>query len=159
MNREGKIYNSMKIIKTYEQMHEGANPCWVGYKQIGTKTKKGKTVPNCVPVGEDLETMESLEEFSSNRLAGATKIAQGAKEKGGDALLTYHHFVVKLPYYKQGVDGQLNFAQIESEYKKKLNELYAATKNGMGIEQIAFQELVGEIEVLGELLIRKTTGE
>ena len=136
-----------------------SNPCWSGYKQIGTKSKKGKTVPNCVPVDEELETAETLEEFSTNRLAGASKIAQGAKEKGGDALLTYHHFKVKLPYYKQGVDGDLDFVQIESEYKKKLNALYAATKNSMGIEQIAFQELVGEIEVLGELLIRKTTGE
>jgi hypothetical protein len=91
-------------------------------------------------------------------MAGASKIAQGAKEKGGDALLTYHHFKVKLPYYKQGVDGDLDFAQIESEYRGKLNALYVATKNKMNIGQIAFQELVGEIEVLGELLIRKTTG-
>jgi hypothetical protein len=112
-----------------------------------------------VPVDEELETTESLEEFSENRLGGASKIAQGAKEKGGDALLTYHHFVVKLPYYKQGVEGQLDFVQIEAEYKQKLNELYAATKNEMNIGQIEFQELVGEIEVLGELLIRKATGE
>ena len=145
-------------ILTFNQMME-SNPCWSGYKQLGTKTKNGKTVPNCVPVDEELEALETLEEFSTNRLAGASKIAQGAKEKGGDALLTYHHFKVKLPYYKQGVDGDLDFVQIESEYKKKLNALYAATKNSMGIEQIAFQELVGEIEVLGELLIRKTTGE
>lgn len=147
----------MKVIKTYEQLHE-STPCWSGYKQLGTKSKNGKTVPNCVPIAEELEEPESLETFSSNRLAGASKIAQGAKEKGGDALLTYHHFKVKLPYYTQGVEGDLDFAQIESEYKKKLNALYMATKNEMGIEQIAFQELVGEIEVLGELLIRKTTG-
>ena len=25
------------------------NPCWAGYKMIGTKTKGGKSVPNCVP--------------------------------------------------------------------------------------------------------------
>jgi hypothetical protein len=149
----------MRIIKTYEQLHESTNPCWVGYKQLGTKSKGGKQVPNCVPVDEELETTESLETFSENRLGGASKIAQGAKEKGGDALLTYHHFVVKLPYYKQGVEGQLDFAQIEAEYKQKLNELYAATKNEMNIGQIEFQELVGEIEVLGELLIRKATGE
>ena len=147
----------MRTIKTYEQLHE-STPCWSGYKQIGTKKKAGKTVPNCVPIAEELEEPESLERFSTNRLAGASKIAQGAKEKGGDALLTYHHFKVKLPYYKQGVDGDLDFMQIENEYKKKLNELYMATKNEMGIEQIPFQELVGEIEVLGELLIRKTTG-
>jgi hypothetical protein len=145
-------------ILTFNQMME-SNPCWSGYKQIGTKSKKGKTVPNCVPVDEELETAETLEEFSTNRLAGASKIAQSAKEKGGDALLTYHHFKVKLPYYKQGADGDLDFVQIENEYKKKLNELYAATENKMNIEQITFQELVGEIEVLGELLIRKTTGE
>ena len=30
------------------------NPCWKGYKPVGTKKKGGKTVPNCVP--------ESLEE-------------------------------------------------------------------------------------------------
>jgi len=24
------------------------DPCWSDYKQIGTKKKKGKTVPNCV---------------------------------------------------------------------------------------------------------------
>ncbi len=148
----------MKMIKTYEQITEGGNPCWSGYKQVGMKTKNGKRVPNCVPVvEEEFETQESLEVFSENRLAGATKIAQGAKEKGGDALLTYHHFKVKLPYYKQGVDGDLDFAQIEAEYKKKLNELYMSTKNDMGIGQIDFQELVGEIEVLGELLIRKNT--
>ena len=114
-------------------------------------------MPNCVPVDEELEAQETMEEFSANRLAGASKIAQGAKEKGGDALLTYHHFVVKLPYYTQGVEGDLDFMQIESEYKKKLNDLYTSTKNNMNIEQIAFQELVGEIEVLGELLIRKNT--
>ena len=25
------------------------DPCWDGYEQVGTKTKNGKTVPNCVP--------------------------------------------------------------------------------------------------------------
>ena len=25
------------------------NPCWKGYKPVGTKKKGGKTVPNCVP--------------------------------------------------------------------------------------------------------------
>jgi len=25
------------------------DPCWEEYHQVGTKTKAGKTVPNCVP--------------------------------------------------------------------------------------------------------------
>ena len=26
------------------------NPCWKGYKALGTKEKDGHTVPNCVPI-------------------------------------------------------------------------------------------------------------
>lgn len=29
------------------------NPCWSGYHPVGTKTKNGRTVPNCVPKNED----------------------------------------------------------------------------------------------------------
>jgi hypothetical protein len=29
--------------------------CWNGYKAVGTKVLNGKTVPNCVPVGEEIE--------------------------------------------------------------------------------------------------------
>ncbi len=44
----------MVLIKKFAdfQKIEESNPCWTGYKQIGTKKKKGKTVPNCVPVKE-----------------------------------------------------------------------------------------------------------
>jgi len=31
---------------------EMENPCWKGYKMVGTKKKGGKDVPNCVPVDE-----------------------------------------------------------------------------------------------------------
>ena len=42
---------------------------------------------------------ETFEEFSLIRLKGASKIAETAQDKGGDSLLTYHHFKAKLPYY------------------------------------------------------------
>ena len=140
---------------------EKNDPCWKDYKQIGTKEKNGKTVPNCVRentrinrtnnfvISED----ESIQEFSENRLAGATKISKAAKEKGGDALLTYHHFHVKLPYYQKSVDGELNMRELKKEYDDLMTDLYEATRKSMNITQIEFQELVGKIEVLGELLI------
>jgi len=39
---------------TQEDIEEGLrdpkdNPCWKGYKPVGTKKKGGRTVPNCVP--------------------------------------------------------------------------------------------------------------
>jgi hypothetical protein len=125
---------------------EKNNPCWSGYKQIGTKDKDGKTVPNCVKENSDVnEEKETLQEFSENRLAGATKISKAAKEKGGDALLTYHHFHVKLPYYQKSVDGELDMNNLKEEYDDLLTDLYEATRNSMNISQVEFQELVGKI--------------
>ena len=40
---------------------------------------------------------------------------------------------------------------------KTYEQITESGNPGMNIEQIAFQEVVGEIEVLGELLIRKAT--
>jgi hypothetical protein len=94
------------------------------------------------------------EAFAEKRLKGATKIADNAKEKGGVSMLTYHHFEVKLPYYEKATKGELNMGDAEKEYKVLLEKLYSSTKGDMNIEQIAFQELVGKIEVLGELIIK-----
>lgn len=33
------------------------DPCWKGYKMVGSKKKNGKDVPNCVPVGEDWQSV------------------------------------------------------------------------------------------------------
>ena len=133
---------------------EKNGPCWKGYKQIGTKDKDGRTVPNCVKENSGVnEEKETIQEFAENRLAGATKISKAAKEKGGDALLTYHHFHVKLPYYQKSVDGELDIESLKEEYDDLLTDLYEATRNSMNISQVKFQELVGKIEVIGELLI------
>ena len=133
---------------------EKNGPCWKGYKQIGTKDKDGRTVPNCVKENSGVnEEKETIQEFAENRLAGATKISKAAKEKGGDALLTYHHFHVKLPYYQKSVDGELDMESLKEEYDDLLTDLYEATRNSMNISQVEFQELVGKIEVVGELLI------
>ena len=37
------------MISFKEYLKEAEDPCWDGYKQLGTKKKKGKTVPNCIP--------------------------------------------------------------------------------------------------------------
>ena len=96
------------------------------------------------------EVVEDID-FVNNRMNGAAKITQNAKEKGGAALLTYHHFVVKLPYYKKAAEGNFNQADTQIELKKYLDELCTVSSD---MEQIHFQELVGLIEVLGELIIK-----
>jgi len=39
------------------------DPCWKGYRQYGTKKKKGKTVPNCVPIEETYHGDEFYETY------------------------------------------------------------------------------------------------
>lgn len=97
---------------------------------------------------------ESFEAFAGNRLSGASKIADNAKEKGGDALLTYHHFNVKLPIYQKSAKGKFS----PEQGRKTLNSLIAELNQSVGksvkISQVEFQKLVGLIEVWGELLIK-----
>jgi hypothetical protein len=94
---------------------------------------------------------ENFQEFAEKRLGGATKIVKNAKEKGGPAMLTYHHFVVKLPYYKKASEGKLDMDKTKKEFKENLDKLCEAGEN-MG--QVEFQKIVGLIEVLGELIIK-----
>lgn len=50
----------MKSFKEFleEETKEKDDPCWDGYKQLGTKKKNGKTVPNCVKEEEITEEAE-----------------------------------------------------------------------------------------------------
>jgi hypothetical protein len=104
---------------------------------------------------EEIIKDKSFTDFAEKRMGGAAKISGDAKDKGGLAILTYHHFVVKLPYYQKAKEGKIDLDQMKAEYKDLLEKLYLATKGDMDIEQIAFQELVGKIEVLGELIIKE----
>ena len=135
----------MKKLKRFNELLDNNTPHQVSDEvtQQGAATKYDNT-----------DNIIKFEEFSEHRLDGATTITNNAEEKGGDALLTYHHFKVKLPYYNQAVDGKFNPKMAKAHYEDLVDELVELTGNGMNIEQIHFQELMGQIEVLGELLIK-----
>lgn len=88
-------------------------------------------------------------DFAETRKAGAAKIADTAKEKGGLALLTWHHFKVKLPYYKKAENGKFNLEEAQKEF----DDTYKKISSNMS--QIEFQREVGRLEVLGELIIKE----
>jgi hypothetical protein len=112
----------------------------------------GDSLGQSAGVGFDsTENIIKFEEFAEHRLDGATTISKNAQEKGGDALLTYHHFIVKLPFYEEVTDGKFNPKKAQAHYEDLIEELF---NRGVNFEQIEFQELLGKIEVLGELLIK-----
>ena len=52
MKEEGQALSMSDYENIVGQVDESLltdNPCWKGYKPVGTKKKNGKTVPNCVP--------------------------------------------------------------------------------------------------------------
>ncbi len=102
---------------------------------------------------ESKDKTETFESFADTREAGAEKIVNNAKKKGGLALLTWHHFKVKLPYYKKAAAGKLDMAAT----KKEFDATYKKISTSMS--QIEFQREVGRLEVLGELIIRDRKGK
>jgi len=99
-------------------------------------------------LNEAKKIKETFEEFATTRAAGAAKIAETAKEKGGLALLTYNHFKVKAAYYKKAAEGKFD----KEAAKKEFNEILKGIS--LDMDQNEFQREVGRLEVLGELLIR-----
>lgn len=100
------------------------------------------------------DSNESFEEFAKNRLGGASKISEAAKEKGGDALLTYHHFRVKLPYYEEAANGKFDLVESKKLLKSNMKTLIKGLSGDIDIDQVEFQKVMGIIEVLGELIIK-----
>ena len=90
----------------------------------------------------------TFDEFAGKRMSGAEKIANTAKEKSGPSILTYQHFVVKLPYYKKAKEGKFNEEKSRKEFEKTLNSI------SLNMTQKQFQTEVGRLEVLGELIIK-----
>ena len=90
----------------------------------------------------------SFDQFADKRMGGAKKIANTAKEKGGPSMLTYHHFIVKLPYYKKASEGKFDLKDAKKEFNETLKKI------SMDMNQTEFQKEMGRLEVLGELIIK-----
>jgi hypothetical protein len=47
--KEGLSFKDYAALAEAKKKMQGKDPCWSGYKMVGTKKKGGKEVPNCVP--------------------------------------------------------------------------------------------------------------
>ena len=69
------------MAKTFKEFAEA---CWDSHKQVGTKMKNGKRVPNCVPKNEEDELNE-LGPAAMKRLARKRAYAAKTMAKYGQA--------------------------------------------------------------------------
>jgi hypothetical protein len=77
------------------------DPCWKGYKQVGTKKKNGKKVPNCVPVNETSFEIKhtSADVKNANRLKKIDALAR--RGTGGEQENAARMSGVSLPSIKK----------------------------------------------------------
>lgn len=104
--------------------------------------------------GINESTESELVKFAGKRYAGAEKITNSAEEKGGFALLTRDHFAIKLPYYKKAKTGKFEMDAMKKEYQELCEKLHSNMKKVEKLDQKEFQELLGKLEVIGEILIK-----
>jgi hypothetical protein len=98
---------------------------------------------------KEKKSNNDFEDFAEARGEGAEKIANTAHQKGGLALLTWHHFKVKLPYYKKATNGKFDLKDAKREFNQTKSRI------SLSMSPIEFQKEVGRLEVLGELIIRE----
>ena len=111
-------------------------------------------------VDTDPSSTESFERFLDKRLAGAEKLAESTKAKGGYSTLTAIHYAAKAKPYAECI--KLNSQHKEDQekvndlYKQKAEEIYSKLSDLDSLSQKEFQALMGELEVYGEVYIRAT---
>jgi len=121
------------------------------YKKYGFKSSEFgemERVAKKMNEAKEMVTGKVFEEFAETRGKGAEKIATTAEKKGGLALLTWHHFKVKLPYYKKATEGKFDVESATKEFEETYKKI------SLSMTPVEFQREVGRLEVLGELLIK-----
>jgi hypothetical protein len=116
-----------------------------------TLLEPNNLIPSWEAGGEEKKEVskDAFEEFAETRMGGAEKISNNAHEKGGLALLTWHHFKVKAPYYKKAAEGKFDIDAAKKEFAETLKSI------SLDMTQTEFQREVGRMEVLGELIIKE----
>ena len=89
--------------KNNKSIKEMENPCWKGYEMVGTKTKDGKEVPNCVPVKESHDVTDHPE------------------RRDKDSEINYGQ-VEPFEYDVENYDDMKDFIVFMKEYTNQLNE-------------------------------------
>ena len=111
-------------------------------------------------VDTDPSSTESFEQFLDKRSAGAEKLAESTKAKGGYSTLTAIHYAAKAKPYAECIklnsQHKEDHEKVNELYKQKAEDVYSKLSDLDSLSQKEFQALMGELEVYGEVYIRAT---
>ena len=101
--------NGAKFVEGYleEGLRDPAdNPCWKGYKPVGTKKKNGKTVPNCVPKGSVAEGYRVVPGFDREKYQERPGLEGPFHTKSGKVV---YYDKVEGKYYDPDTDMYIDY--------------------------------------------------
>lgn len=95
------------MLSFKEYLKEASDPCWTGYKQIGTKQKQGREVPNCVPEEQvDEATYQGKEVPLNKPMAGDVKKSKVYVDLDGDGVAKKVNFGDKNMTIKKNIPAR-----------------------------------------------------
>jgi hypothetical protein len=104
-------------------------------------------------IKKDMGVEDKFNEFLSKRKAGAEKLGVQTRKKGGYSLLTAIHYEAKEKPYADCLKWE-NKEGKEKHFKAKAEEIYKKLADLDSLTQREFQDLMGQLEVYGEVYIR-----
>jgi hypothetical protein len=127
--------------KTLDLPEDG--PCWPGYKQVGTKMKNGKEVPNCVPESTVNEKISVRQDPDIDELPGSqpATFQKGIKSKSTKAA-RHRHFAKMAKKddddpsaYKDAPGDKKARAKgtKPSQYTKRFKQIYGEQKDPVDV--------------------------
>jgi len=135
-----KTLSSLRQEVSEAKKMKGEDPCWTGYKMLGTKNKGGKQVPNCIP--EEIDLDEAVEVQSDHY-----KFAHGKAPSGEGSWMFTPHKSINFSNHKEG-EHYMSVHGKYSEAKKKA-QAWAKSK-GHGIIKVAEEVELESEEVVAE---------
>jgi phage anti-repressor protein len=84
LTNEGLTFLEGEVVNEEKQKGVDGKACWKGYKRMGTKQKGGKTVDNCVKMGEDLDE-SGLQYYTGKKKYGKDGMSALAQAGRGGA--------------------------------------------------------------------------
>jgi hypothetical protein len=118
LTNEGLNFLEGELVEDKQKGVDG-KACWKGYKRMGTKQKGGKTVDNCVKMGEDLEE-SGLQRYTGIKKYGKDgfEALQKAGREGADEEekgRIKDKFLKKEDHGPENPDAPVNYGEYDRE--------------------------------------------
>ena len=118
LTNEGLTFLEGEVVTEEKQKGVDGKACWKGYKRMGTKQKGGKTVDNCVKMGEDLEE-SGLQYYTGKKKYGKdgmTALAQAGRDGANqEELGKIKDKYAKEDHGPENPDAAVNYGEYDRE--------------------------------------------